>query len=265
MTTIPVGPRPREARGQRERDRQPVRHADDDIADCFCSSKVLLDCGVAACPRNPGTGSARRTLYQDTRRPTGRCSDSRAGHSGRGTACGRSAPMARTNDERAFWKLEPTEAEPAPSPSADTDADREDLRRAHLAKGSGQAQSLWRRLGPGLITGAADDDLSGIGTYSVAGAQFGYGMLWLAPFCVPLMTAVQEMCGRIGAITGKGLAAVLKEHYPRWISSGPSPSCSWPIRSTSGRTSTRWPRRSRCSSVSRSPSGSWSSRPPRSS
>src|SRR5258708_3208979 len=69
---------------------------------------------------------------------------------------------------------------------------------------------FWKRIGPGLITGAADDDPSGIGTYSVAGAQFGYGLLWLVPFCIPLMIAVQEMCGRLGAITGKGLAAIIK-------------------------------------------------------
>jgi len=68
-----------------------------------------------------------------------------------------------------------------------------------------------------LITGAADDDPSGIGTYSVAGAQFGYSMLWLCLLCLPLMTAVQEMCGRIGVLTGKGLAGVLKDHYPRWL------------------------------------------------
>ena len=76
---------------------------------------------------------------------------------------------------------------------------------------------LWKCLGPGLITGAADDDPSGIGTYSVAGAQFGYGLLWLIPVCIPLMIAVQEMCGRVGLVTGKGLAAVLKQHYPRWL------------------------------------------------
>src|ERR1051326_9187792 len=75
------------------------------------------------------------------------------------------------------------------------------------------AKPFWKRIGPGLITGAADDDPSGIGTYSVAGAQFGYGLLWLVPFCIPLMIAVQEMCGRLGAITGKGLAAIIKEHY----------------------------------------------------
>lgn len=75
----------------------------------------------------------------------------------------------------------------------------------------------WRLLGPGLITGAADDDPSGIGTYSVAGAQFGYQLLWLVPLCLPLMIAVQEMCGRIGVVTGSGLAAAIKAYYPRWV------------------------------------------------
>ena len=74
---------------------------------------------------------------------------------------------------------------------------------------------FWKRLGPGLITGVADDDPSGIGTYSVAGAQFGYGLVWLAPFTIPLVIAVQEMSGRIGSITGEGLAAVIKKHYSR--------------------------------------------------
>ncbi len=75
----------------------------------------------------------------------------------------------------------------------------------------------WKALGPGIVTGSADDDPSGIGTYSVAGAQFGYSMLWLCLVCLPLMTVVQEMCGRIGVLTGKGLAGVLKDHYPRWL------------------------------------------------
>ena len=75
----------------------------------------------------------------------------------------------------------------------------------------------WKCVGPGLITGAADDDPSGIGTYSVTGAQFGYLLLWLVPICIPLMIAVQEMCGRVGVVTGKGLAAVIKEHYPKWL------------------------------------------------
>lgn len=70
-------------------------------------------------------------------------------------------------------------------------------------------------LGPGFITGAADDDPSGIATYSQTGAQFGYGQLWTAIFMLPLMVAVQEACARIGAVTGKGIAGVVKEHYGR--------------------------------------------------
>src|SRR6184192_2882213 len=82
-------------------------------------------------------------------------------------------------------------------------------------------RSPWRRilavLGPGLITGAADDDPSGIATYSQAGAQFGFQLPWTMLFTFPLMTAVQEACMRIGAVTGKGLAAVIREHYPKWV------------------------------------------------
>lgn len=70
-------------------------------------------------------------------------------------------------------------------------------------------------LGPGLTTGAADDDPSGIATYSQTGAQFGYGQLWTALYMFPFMTAVQEACARIGLVTGKGLAAVVKEHYSK--------------------------------------------------
>jgi NRAMP (natural resistance-associated macrophage protein)-like metal ion transporter len=72
-------------------------------------------------------------------------------------------------------------------------------------------------LGPGLVTGAADDDPSGIATYSQTGAQFGYGQLWTVPFLYPLMTAVQEACARIGAVTKKGIAAVAKERYGRGV------------------------------------------------
>ena len=72
-----------------------------------------------------------------------------------------------------------------------------------------------RVLGPGLVTGAADDDPSGIATYSQAGAGFGFGLLWAFPLMYPLLLAVQESCARIGAITGKGLAAVIKENYSR--------------------------------------------------
>ncbi|OGY24706.1 MAG: iron transporter [Candidatus Woykebacteria bacterium GWB1_45_5] len=71
------------------------------------------------------------------------------------------------------------------------------------------------KLGPGLITGASDDDPSGIATYSIAGASFGYALNWLTLFLYPLMTIVQEMCGRIGLVTGKGLAGVIKANYPK--------------------------------------------------
>lgn len=67
--------------------------------------------------------------------------------------------------------------------------------------------------GPGIVTGAADDDPSGIATYSQTGAQFGYGQLWTALWMLPMLTAVQEACGRIGNVTGKGLAAVVKARY----------------------------------------------------
>ena len=70
-----------------------------------------------------------------------------------------------------------------------------------------------RALGPGFITGAADDDPSGIGTYAQTGAAFGYAQLWFALFVTPFMIAVQEMCGRIGLVTGKGLSGVIRKHY----------------------------------------------------
>lgn len=75
------------------------------------------------------------------------------------------------------------------------------------------ARRFFRDLGPGLITGAADDDPSGIATYSSAGASFGFGMLWAALFTIPLMSAVQLMCARIGLVSRRGLASVLRRHY----------------------------------------------------
>lgn len=72
---------------------------------------------------------------------------------------------------------------------------------------------FFKLLGPGFITGASDDDPAGIATYAQTGALFGYLQLWTAFFSLPLMTAVQEMCGRIGLVTGKGLAQVIKQHY----------------------------------------------------
>ena len=72
-------------------------------------------------------------------------------------------------------------------------------------------------LGPGLVTGASDDDPSGIATYSQAGAAYGLQTLWTAILTLPLMTAVQEMCGRIGIVTKKGIVGVLKLHYSKYI------------------------------------------------
>jgi NRAMP (natural resistance-associated macrophage protein)-like metal ion transporter len=73
------------------------------------------------------------------------------------------------------------------------------------------------RMGPGLVTGAADDDPSGIATYSQAGAQFGLNMLWTMPLTYPLMAAIQSLCGRIGRVTGEGLAVNIKRAFPPWV------------------------------------------------
>lgn len=72
-------------------------------------------------------------------------------------------------------------------------------------------------LGPGLITGASDDDPSGIGTYATAGAALGFATLWTAIITLPLMSAVQFICGKIGMVAGEGLAGVVRRHYPRWL------------------------------------------------
>lgn len=74
---------------------------------------------------------------------------------------------------------------------------------------------FWQRIGPGIVTGASDDDPSGIATYSQAGAAFGFSFLWTALVTYPLMFAIQEMCARIGIVCQKGLTGVIKEHYPK--------------------------------------------------
>ncbi|HEY5585917.1 MAG TPA: Nramp family divalent metal transporter [Ruminiclostridium sp.] len=78
-------------------------------------------------------------------------------------------------------------------------------------------KKLLKIMGPGFISGASDDDPSGIATYSQTGAQFGYGQLWIALFSFPFMSVIQEMCGRIGMATGKGLSGVIKKHYSKKI------------------------------------------------
>lgn len=80
-----------------------------------------------------------------------------------------------------------------------------------------RAERYWFAIGPGLTTGAADDDPSGVVTYTQAGARFGFSLLWLAPLSFPLMTVVQEMCARIGMATGRGLAGNIRMLYPAWV------------------------------------------------
>ncbi|MBL7831273.1 MAG: divalent metal cation transporter [Saprospiraceae bacterium] len=76
-------------------------------------------------------------------------------------------------------------------------------------------QTFWSKIGPGLVTGASDDDPSGIATYSQAGAAYGLSTLWTSIVAFPLMAAIQQMCARIGLVTSQGLTGTLKEHYPR--------------------------------------------------
>lgn len=82
------------------------------------------------------------------------------------------------------------------------------------------ARQFANRLGPGLITGAADDDPSGLATYSQAGAQFGVGLLWTLVFTTPLMIGIQMVSARIGWFTGQGLAANIQRVMPRWVTAG---------------------------------------------
>lgn len=87
----------------------------------------------------------------------------------------------------------------------------------HPTRNAIRSPGYFHRLGPGIVTGAADDDPSGIGTYSQAGAQAGYGLLWAAPLLLPLAFATQEACARLALVTGKGLAAIIKARLPRWV------------------------------------------------
>jgi len=90
-------------------------------------------------------------------------------------------------------------------------------RKIKSSKSFTSPKKYWNTLGPGLTTGAADDDPSGIATYSQAGAQYGFGLLWMAAFTYPLMAVVQEMCARIGLVTGRGLAANIRTHFSRKV------------------------------------------------
>ena len=88
---------------------------------------------------------------------------------------------------------------------------------AKLEREKNPLKRLLLVLGPGLITGASDDDPSGIGTYTQAGASLGFATLWTAPLTLPMMAAVQFICAKIGMVSGMGLGGVLRKHYPRWV------------------------------------------------
>jgi NRAMP (natural resistance-associated macrophage protein)-like metal ion transporter len=87
----------------------------------------------------------------------------------------------------------------------------------HVAADERKQRGLFRAVGLGVVTGAADDDCSAIGTYASAGAQFGTTLLWTAPVTFPMMFAVVYLSSKLGQVTGKGLFAVIKQYYPRWI------------------------------------------------
>lgn len=108
-------------------------------------------------------------------------------------------------------------AQPPPSTHRGWRRPRWMAQRDVKPSGTGILRGLLDVLGPGLITGAADDDPSGIATYSQVGAQFGYGMTWVMLFSFPLMAGIQEISGRIGRVTGQGIAANVGEHYSRWL------------------------------------------------
>jgi NRAMP (natural resistance-associated macrophage protein)-like metal ion transporter len=94
---------------------------------------------------------------------------------------------------------------------------RDFSKKHHPARFDIRGMGYFHRLGPGIVTGAADDDPSGIGTYSQAGAAAGYGFLWSAVWLLPLAFATQEACARLALVTGKGLAAIIRATLPRWV------------------------------------------------
>ncbi len=109
----------------------------------------------------------------------------------------------------------------AEAPAEVLDKTMETFKSAGTHLGNGRAltrsKNYWHMLGPGLTTGASDDDPSGIATYSQTGAQYGFQLLWLAIFTFPLMAIVQEMCARIGLVTGRGLAGNIRAHFSRKV------------------------------------------------
>lgn len=122
--------------------------------------------------------------------------------------------QAKTNEENIFEQLI---GSPAAVLEQTINTSRQITNSLTSGKHINKVKQYWKTLGPGLTTGAADDDPSGITTYSQTGATYGFSLLWLAGFTFPLMAIVQEMCARIGLVTGRGLAASIRQYFPRWV------------------------------------------------
>src|SRR5215831_8227406 len=95
--------------------------------------------------------------------------------------------------------------------------DRNHKSQSPIRRAISLIQRCWDRLGPGFITGASDDDPSGIGTYAIAGASFGFATLWTALVTFPMMAGVQFICAKVGMVSGEGLGAVLRKNYSRKV------------------------------------------------
>ena len=175
----------------------------------------MVDFGKQVPMKRPGQPAELATAYRDARRSALKlhvrrhdCSDRREAH-----------PVTAEPDQRLEGATE-----------------------AEIRNGFRKA-ALFKQLGPGLVTGAADDDPSGIATYSQAGAQFGFNMLWTMALTYPLMTAVQFVSAQIGRVTGCGLAKNIGGIFPKPLVLGLSACCFSPTRSISAPISPRWGQR----------------------
>jgi Mn2+/Fe2+ NRAMP family transporter len=117
--------------------------------------------------------------------------------------------VSRRRDGKACYSV--------PLPTQMTTRKQLSTKNVEKGKAPGLLRKFFANLGPGLVTGAADDDPSSIATYSVVGATYGYTPLWTALVTFPMMAAVQLMCARLGMVTGRGLAAAVRIHHPRWV------------------------------------------------
>ena len=134
---------------------------------------------------------------------------------GQGSACARLQPrlaviVSRDSSIAAWRRLVPQRTDEIVNPKPRKPDPASVPRPAGI-------EGFFADLGPGLITGCADDDPSGISTYSMTGAMFGYGFLWTALLSFPLMVSLQTMCGRLGLVTGRGLAGIVRLRYSRWV------------------------------------------------